>query len=156
MNGCESYGPELGAYLDDELEANERSVLETHLPGCAPCQDALAEQRQLLLALADLPKLEPAPQFEARFWARLARANPSADGAGAPGWRSRWLWLQGGLATAAVVALALVLTNGSAELPEEDWEIVSDPERFELLASEDLAVLRELELLENWDGSEEI
>jgi anti-sigma factor RsiW len=154
MNGCESFGPELGAYLDGELPGAERSALEAHLPDCAPCQGALAEQRQLLLALAELPKLEPGPQFEAGFWARLARDDQSA--AGAAGWRSRWRWLQGGLAAAAVVALALLLSNGSAELPEEDWEIVSDPERFELLASEDLEILRELELLETWDGSEEI
>ena len=156
MNGCESFGPEIGAYLDGELPGAERSALEAHLPDCTSCQDALAEQRQLLAALAELPQVEPGPQFEARFWARLARSGPAAGGSGAAGWRSRWLWLPGGLAAALVVVLALLLSSGSGELLEEDWEIVSDPERFELLASEDLDLLRELEFLETWDGSAEI
>ncbi len=153
MNGCESFGPEIGAYLDGELPGAERSALEAHLPDCTPCQGALAAQRRLHTALAELPQLEPSPQFQARFWARLARDGQTA---GAAGWRSRWRWLQGGLAAAAVAGLALLLSSGSAELPAEDWEIVSDPERFELLASEDLELLSELELLETWDGSEEI
>ena len=154
MNGCESFGPEIGAYLDNELPGAERAALEAHLPDCRPCQGALTEQRQLNATLAELPRLAPDSQFEARFWARLARDSQAAGGAS--GWRARWLWLPGGLAATAALTLALLLSNGGSELPAEDWEIVSDPERFELLASEDLEILRELELLESWDGSEEI
>jgi len=153
MNGCELFGPEIGAYLDGELAGAERSALEAHLPDCPSCQVALAAQRRLDAALTELPQLDPSPQFEARFWARLARNGSTA---GAAGWRSRWRWLQGGVAAAAVAALALLLWSGSPEVPGEDWEIVSDPERFELLASEDLDLLAELEWLETWDGSEEI
>lgn len=153
MNGCERFGEEIGAYLDGELAERDRLALEAHLPDCAACEGALAGHRELFAALAGLPQLEPGPQFEARFWARLARQ--AQDSAASP-WRIGRRWLEGALAAAVLAGLVFVFSNGSSPLPEEDWQIVSQDERFDLLASDDLEVLSELEVLETWDGSEQI
>ncbi|MGH7530484.1 MAG: anti-sigma factor family protein [Gemmatimonadales bacterium] len=56
----------LHAYLDNELPAEERTVLEAHLADCAACRDRLAEERALarrageLLGLAQPPRRVPA------------------------------------------------------------------------------------------------
>jgi hypothetical protein len=103
--------------------------------------------------VAELPRLEPSAQFEAGFWARLAREKEQA------GWRAslRRLrpagWLVG---AGAAAALALLLTLGDPALPEQDWDIVADAERFDLLREGDLELLSALDVLEAWDGTEDI
>ncbi len=151
MSGCRSFGAEIGAYLDGELPAEAAATLEAHLPGCEDCGAALAAQRGIDRGLAELPRIEPTPQFEARFWARLARANTAAPA------RSRRAWFpELALAAAGVAALLWLVSQGDPSLPERDWEIVAEAERFELLMDEDLEVLWDVEELEAWDGSEEI
>ena len=151
MSGCRSFGAEIGAYLDGELPVEAAATLEAHLPGCEDCGAALAAQRGIDLRLRELPRIQPAPQFGARFWARLARAHAAAP---ARSWRARVPELA--LAAAGMAALLWLVTQGDPSLPERDWEIVAEAERFELLMDEDLDVLWELEELEAWDGSEEI
>jgi anti-sigma factor RsiW len=151
VSGCRRWGAEIGAYLDGELPAEAVATLEAHLPGCEDCGAALATQRGIDRRVAELPRVEPTPQFEARFWARLARAREAPP---ARGWRARFPGLA--LAAAGVAALLWLVTPGDLSLPERDWEIVAEAERFELLMDEDLEVLWELEELEAWDGSEEI
>lgn len=45
----------LSAYLDGEVSADDRTALESHLPGCAQCQLELAALRQTHALLAALP-----------------------------------------------------------------------------------------------------
>ncbi len=155
MSGCRRWGTELGAYLDGELPAAARISLDGHLPDCGECREALEAQRALELELQALPRIEPSPQFEARFWARLARS-----GALTPrrGWFRSWRLrvAEAAFVAAGVGALAWLVTLGDAALPEVDWEIVAEGERFELLLDEDHELLWSLEVLEAWDGSEEI
>jgi hypothetical protein len=103
--------------------------------------------------VAGLPRLEPSAQFEAGFWARLAREKDRA------GWSAslRRLRPAGWLVGAGVAAaLALLLTLGDPALPEQDWDIVADAERFDLLREGDLELLSALDVLEAWDGTEDI
>lgn len=151
VSGCQRFGAEISAYLDRELPAEAAATLETHLPGCEDCGAALAALRGIDLRLAELPRIEPAAQFEARFWARLARGRSAAP---ERSWRARFPELA--LVAAGVAALLWLMTPGDPSLPERDWEIVAEADRFELLMDEDLDVLWELEELEAWDGSEEI
>jgi len=83
---------QLSAFLDGELSAGERIALERHLQGCAVCQRALAELRQVRALLRALPvpalprsftlpesgavpeSLRPAPRRPAASAARLAGA----------------------------------------------------------------------------------
>ncbi len=149
MSGCERYGTEVGSYLDGELEPRLRSGFEAHLSDCGACRQALRAQRRLAEALRGLPRLEPGPQFEPRFWARLAREEDHS-----PGWRARLArWSPGSplkwaLGAAALATLALLLSLRDPGLPAEDWAIVSDAEQFELLESTDLELLAALDVLE--------
>src|SRR5260370_36626675 len=46
---------QLSAFLDGELSESERVALELHLAGCAACQRALGELRQVRALLRALP-----------------------------------------------------------------------------------------------------
>ncbi len=154
MKGCEAYNHELDAYIDGELDPRTREPFQAHLPGCSPCTVALERRESLDHALRSLPVVEPSPQFEARFWARLARLEDR------PSWRERWLrvprtaWVAGGAALAVGAALLLSLRHPA--LSEQDWAIVADAEGFDLVLEADPELLATLDVLEAWGGSEEI
>jgi hypothetical protein len=48
----------------------------------------------------------------------------------------------------------LFLLLGNPALPHADWELLADAEGFELVLSEDPALLAALDVLEAWDGTE--
>ena len=154
MSGCERFGPELDSYFDGELEPRAHESFALHLGSCAECSRALETRSQLDRGIASLPPVEPSPQFEAHFWARVARAE---DASGRP---AAWLrlprlaWVAGGATLAAV--LAVLLTLRAPSLSEQDWVLVADAEGFELVLEADPELLATLDVLETWDGSEEI
>jgi anti-sigma factor RsiW len=101
---------ELTALLDGALEGDARAAVEAHLAGCATCRaerDALA---RALAALAAVPAPSPpAPGFEQRFYARLARETPRRSSflerlAAHP---LRWLVPATGLAAALAVGIGV-------------------------------------------------
>lgn len=64
----------LNLYLDDQLAAHERASLESHLKGCAVCQQELAALRTTFAALDALPS-EPIPiDLTAQVMSRIAPA----------------------------------------------------------------------------------
>jgi anti-sigma factor RsiW len=148
VSGCRRHGEEIGAWLDAELGPAEARVFEAHLSDCRDCEAAVAAQREVDLGLVRLPRVEPSPQFEARFWARLTRASETGSG-----WRLQLAAL--GLAAAGVLALVWLVGPGDPALPERDWQIVAESD-FDLLMDSDHEILWELDELEAWDGSEEI
>jgi len=168
MNGCELYAEQISAYVDGELPGDVARMFAAHLGDCADCTTALAAAEQVDRALRTLPELEPSAGFEAALRARLAAepapspspARASARGRGARHWLSQRLIasrpLEWGLAAAAALLLAVVLSQSNPALPEADWEVVASAESFDLLTSQDHELLYALELLESWDGSEEI
>jgi len=148
MNCAERHGALL-AYLDGELSSTERAELQAHLEGCAACHSALEAERRLSGALASLSAVEPPRDFEARFWARIARERDAPVG-----WRerlfSRRLALAFGGAAAAVVATVLAL-RGPTE-PDVDLQIVANSEDYELLEDPDLDLIEVVDVLEELDG----
>jgi anti-sigma factor RsiW len=80
MTACERERERIGAFLDGELEAGERAALEAHLATCAGCRQAVEDHRQLARAFAALPAVAAPPDFEARFWARIARGEDAPKG----------------------------------------------------------------------------
>ena len=85
----------LSAYLDGELGADEREVVEAHLEGCRACERHLDELRSVDAAARELTVEAPPGYFES-FPARVRSRLPAAR----PRRVSAWLW-----AAAAVFAL---------------------------------------------------
>ena len=148
---CAERREALIAYLDEELGATERAELENHLEGCEACRAALEAERRLSSALAALPSVEPPRDFEARFWARVAREREAPAGF-FERLLTRRLALTLGGAAAAVVAIVLAL-RGPTE-SEVELQIASNLEDYELLEDPDLDLIEVVDKLEAWDGDQ--
>jgi len=154
MSACRDFREALSAHLDGELGAADEAALRTHLETCADCAEALRGLRALSGALSGLPPVDASPQFEARFWARLARERDAA-----PSFGDRLLhWLRPsrigvGLAGAAACALAVYMALPRGAEPLDGFLLV-DSESYELLQEEELELLEVMEILEAWDGTE--
>jgi anti-sigma factor RsiW len=57
----------LDRYLDEELPASERELVETHLHACAGCRRELRAYRVFLGALDRIPLPEPPAGFDVRI-----------------------------------------------------------------------------------------
>ena len=161
MSGCENWQNTIEPYLDGELDTQPLAQFEAHLPACSACRDALEAKRWLADQLSALPKPAASPRFEARFWARLARE----EDAQADNWfahllrtlRAQWAVPAG---VVAVLGLWFSLNGTPQELSQipkaSEWEMITAAEELELFESEELELLALLDVLEDWDGSEEI
>ena len=142
---------DLDAYLDGELDPEERASFERELERSSDLRAALQVRNELDRSLQELPQVEPSPQFESSFWARLAREEEPR------GWRAAVVGLRSWgpiFAGPALAAAVLFLVLGNPSLPQSDWELLADAEGFELVLSEDPELLAALEVLEAWDGTE--
>jgi anti-sigma-K factor RskA len=160
---CKRDREELGPYADGELAGEARAELESHLETCASCRAEVAAHERLAHAFAALPEVTPAGDFEARFWARVARERE----AGETSWTSWFTWRRVlGIAAATAVALLLFLplpehptVGGPLRLPaasakiDPDVKIVSNPKDFELLQDPDIDAISEVDVLEDWDDN---
>ena len=158
MNRDRAKLEKLSAYLDGELSGEDRQALEAELGNQPELSVRLRQLEELDQSIGELPPVTASPQFEARFWAKLAREAERSSG-----WRS-WLpqgrsfaWGLGSLAAAgAALFLAVRLYSPGAVNVDPDWLIVADAEQYEMLRTQDLELLEVLEILEAWDGSSEI
>jgi len=76
--GCSVIRKDISAYVDGELSGDENSIMETHLRKCPDCKrvfNQFAAQSQLL---REVVEIEPSPDFDARFWAKVARVTQKA------------------------------------------------------------------------------
>ena len=145
-------------YLDQRLEAPERTRVDNHLAACDVCRTRLDEMRSLMGVLDEWKAAETSPSFDATLRARLEEEKSRRTG---------WFVFRPAyaVALAAVVLLALALTFWPAGVPETDApEVVQTapatqevaqgpadvkvPELFAVGESEDLAAL---EVLENYE-----
>lgn len=106
---CSQCTEMLSAYLDDELGRAEQQAVAAHLRDCPDCAAALARMRAAVQALADLPQVEPPPDF-------MVRLNERLDAEDARRSRRPWFvfrrsFLLPGAATLAVACLAIVLAG---------------------------------------------
>lgn len=108
----------LSAYLDEEVSADERQLIETHLPTCAACQQELATLRFTMALVQALPPRSIPRTFYVTE--EMVAPQPKSQPAG---W---WGWLRGlapfGAAIAAllmilVVARPLMVGTGGAAVP---------------------------------------
>jgi hypothetical protein len=91
----------LSAYLDDEVNADERQLIQAHLPTCAACQRELESLRFMVAMVHALPP-RPIPRT---FYVTEEMVAPASKTESA-GW---WGWLRGLAPFGAAVAALLVV-----------------------------------------------
>jgi hypothetical protein len=95
----------LSAYIDDEVTADERALVETHLATCTACAQGLATLRQTVALLGQLPQVvAPRP-----FTLRESDVRPAQRPARPAWWRLPWAQ---GLVAAAAMLLCVVIVGG--------------------------------------------
>jgi Putative zinc-finger len=174
---CDRDREEIAAFVDGELEPASHAGLESHLETCAGCRELVAAERRLGEMFAALPPVTPSGDFEARFWARVARERDAA----APGMLARiaaFFTLGRALALGALTAVALAFAldlsrgpfaptsppaAGPAETttaaktaksePDPDVRIVTNAKDFELLQDPDMDAISNVDVLEDWDDA---
>ena len=145
MNQCKEIQTQMSFYLDDELQGNERSALETHLRGCEACRRLFDSERLFLDGIRGSQPLHIAPP-ELRARVEQVLADTPAHHAASPDLRHRiqWsLWQPGStasplmnprrvVAAAAVVAVALLI--GIWGITEYRKQRPNPPSEFALMA----------------------
>lgn len=155
---CKRDKAAIAAYVDGELESSARAELESHLEACAPCRELVAAQRRLGEMFAALPEVTPPGDFEARFWARIARerdAQPTGFAARVRELFSPRRALALGAAAVVALALAIALPRAPTESakPDPDVRIVTNATDFELLQDPDQDEIADVDVLEAWDDA---
>jgi anti-sigma factor RsiW len=88
-----SYSPEhpadwtLELLAEGALPPDEQERLTDHVEGCSRCATEVEVYRSLFVALSELPKFAPSPDFAAAVMARVTVAKPAT----VPAWMTRWM-----------------------------------------------------------------
>ncbi|HET9017029.1 MAG TPA: zf-HC2 domain-containing protein [Thermomicrobiaceae bacterium] len=77
MTDCETFGPFLSAWMDDDLAPGERRAVARHLVGCPDCQQTLRAYGGVRRLLRAMPHPEPPRSVARAVRARLTAAPPS-------------------------------------------------------------------------------
>jgi len=145
---------ELTALVDGALAAPRRAEVLAHLAGCAECR---AEQRRIEEAVRTLSALpaprEPAPGFEQRFYARLAREKASRPSLRERLLGSPWRWAAPAAGMGAAAAVAIGAMHVRADRLEmarhmdllENYLVVASLDSVE--STEDVEVVEHLQEL---------
>jgi hypothetical protein len=95
----------LSAYIDDEVNTDERALVEAHLATCAACAQDLTTLRATVALVGQLPQVAaPRP-----FTLRESDVRPVRDTARPAWWRLPWTR---GLVGAVAVLLCVVVVGG--------------------------------------------
>lgn len=104
---CDELTSLFSLYLDDEIDADGRTMIEAHLAACARCRRELARLTEAERLITDhLPVLEPAPEL----WAGILQGIEAVPAESS--WRIGWSWRSWTLATAAGLALFGIIAAG--------------------------------------------
>lgn len=124
MSVCNSIDTLSMAYLDDELAAEERHELESHLTECASCRSTLERERADRSMIRRALAAPPAPDM---LRARLARALDQQDREETRQQRRRWSsYLLPGSAIAAAAAAIAMFISVQAPGPSEVANVAQD------------------------------
>ncbi len=139
---CKDIRELLSTYIDDELSQADARAVEKHLSDCAACAEALTNLNQVVDIVADIPPVTmsetSAQRLEAAIEARLSPANKPMKTEEKTPW---WKWFAtpafGAIAaSAAVLAIAVVLTSPSLKTNVQQREMLSAPSAVEEKAAE--------------------
>ena len=102
----------LSAYIDDEVTAEERVLVESHLGTCTSCTHDMAALRQTVSLVGQLPQV-PAPR---PFTLRESDIRSARTARRRAWWRLPWVQ---GLAAAAAMLVCVVVVAGAYLLGQE-------------------------------------
>lgn len=110
---CGEIQKRFSAYLDGELESDQKATMEVHLRGCEACQRALKTLTETWDLVVTIPEAESAPYFYTRLKARIASEER----------RRRWGWVERVLVPASAVAVVIlgVLVGSTVGRNGEGW-----------------------------------
>jgi len=116
---CKDIAPLLVFYVCDEVSEKERTQIEVHLKSCTPCSAQLAEERELLEALAAAPQLADEMDSSGILLAQCrSELAESLDDLSSPpiqenwrpfGWLRRWMALRPAWTGALLVLFGVTL-----------------------------------------------
>jgi anti-sigma factor RsiW len=113
---CDSWVPQLDAYLDGELSAAEISALDAHLRGCSGCSAQALARVQMKRALKTAgQRFAPSAEFKARMRAQLAPKPTSF-------WKFAWAFP----AAALALLLVTVLLTGLSDRRSREQTLISE------------------------------
>ena len=72
---CEDVADHSSAYIENELKADKRSALQTHLSKCGPCQAFVGTLSSTISALGRLPGISAPSALKQSLLDRMHRGN---------------------------------------------------------------------------------
>ena len=115
---------QLDDYLDEQLDAAHREIVETHLATCAECRSELQATQKLRSVLAALPVSGPRPGFLDKAMQQARTSENTAADSG----RSR-MWLPAAMAAGLAVLLVgglLLRQPGSSDADQLPMQAAAD------------------------------
>ncbi len=118
MSSCHQAGGLFGAYWDGETTVAEREWLESHFKSCTACHEGYEQFAATLVAVSELPRHEPRPDFTQRVLVAAREASAVADRIRVvPGRAVRWAPLAAAAALLLVAAVSLLTVFGPRPAP---------------------------------------
>jgi predicted anti-sigma-YlaC factor YlaD len=149
---CKKVQNKLAAFLGGQLNGEEAHGVRKHLASCTSCSSALSatDRIETLTVMDEL--VEPAPDLQERFRARLEAHRQSQAGSTRAGWWN-WMWQPRRLAALGALAAVLIIGFYWITLEPGVGEIdlgLSEYEQLPLL--QEMGIIQNLELLEDFDA----
>ncbi|MBB5284031.1 hypothetical protein HNQ92_002174 [Rhabdobacter roseus] len=161
---CENVKEQLPEWLNEQLPAAERAVLDDHLAGCPDCRQELNATRQLWQRLENIPTPEMRPEVRTQFYAMLGtfKAEETARQ------RSRWTalvhrllpWWKPQAALRLAYSLLLVAVGVAAGYGLQYWQMppLAYKQQIDTLSAQvvEMRQMMMLSLLENPSATERL
>jgi len=151
----------ISTFMDGELSSKDKKRVETHLETCPECQKEIATLQSLNSLFREMKEIEPSHNFARGFWKKM-----EDERAGKIRWDIinpfTWGWPPSVVATTAMILLVggivfLQKTPHSLFNPISDSALDKSSNTSVMLIAEDLdfyqdmELISQLDLLENWD-----
>lgn len=137
---CERMESRILGYVNGRLKTSERLEVEKHLADCAPCRLRVHEFTAVSGLLAELPVIEPTPEFDTRVHALVA-AEPAPK-------TSWWAWLHVSPRVAFAASLLLLMALWIGYRSETVQPVIPNDDQAML---QDLPVLEDHDVLQNFE-----
>lgn len=152
MITCKNAQQLFDRYLDGELSSSLQAELHAHRLNCNHCQQDLA----ILEACGDVVRMDTRElRLDSSFTNRVMLAYATQSRSPRRRWQRVSMWTAGSLATAASIALAVVMLKPSTTPPNIPSVIASDIVRTSVIAADTVAVPEPVrELLITTEGTQ--